>query len=145
MKKIAILLLLAIAGSYSTANAQTPKVVISDKTGWHKIGETTVKFETERDQVMVVGADKFAKIKFMVTEAPIDLQSLVVHYENGETQSVSLRESVKAPGESRVIDLKGERQIKKIVFEYKTLPNRKDDKAHVEVWGFKTNANKKEK
>jgi phage terminase large subunit GpA-like protein len=137
--------LLAIAGSY-TANAQTPKVVISDKTGWHKIGEVTVKFEKDRDEVLVIGADKFAQIQFKVTEAPIDLQAMVVYYENGEKQPVAIRESVKAPGESRVIDLKGgERTIKKIVFEYKTLPNRKDDKAHVEIWGLKTNTDKKEK
>jgi len=46
-------------------------------------------------------------------------------------------------GESRVIDLNGgERNLKKIVFVYKTLPNRKDEKAHVEIWGLKTNTDK---
>ncbi len=146
MRKIAILLLLALAGSYTTANAQTPKVVISDKTGWHKIGETTVSFDHERDEIMVMGADKFAQIQFKVTEAPIDLQQMEVYYENGDKQAIPIRQSVKAPGESRVIDLNGgERTIKKIVFEYKTLPNRKDDKAHVEIWGLKTNTDKKNK
>ncbi|MGV3629795.1 MAG: hypothetical protein ACO1O6_01240 [Bacteroidota bacterium] len=146
MKKVAILLLLAIAGSYTTAYAQTPKVVVSDKTGWHKIGEVTVNFERDRDEVLVMGADKFAQIQFKVTEAPVDLQQMVVYYENGDKQPISIRQSVKAPGESRVIDLNGgERTIKKIVFEYKTLPNRKDEKAHVEIWGLKTNTDKKTK
>ncbi|MCE3294388.1 MAG: hypothetical protein K0R65_102 [Crocinitomicaceae bacterium] len=146
MKRIAILLLLAVAGSYTTANAQTPKVVVSDKTGWHKIGETTVSFERERDEILVIGADKFAQLQFKVTEAPIDLRQMEVYYENGDKQPVTIRETVKAPGESRVIDLNGgERTIKKIVFEYKTLPNRKDDKARVEIWGLKTNTDKKTK
>jgi hypothetical protein len=29
--------------------------------------------------------------------------------------------------------------LKKIVFEYKTVPNQTADKATVEVWGLKTN------
>ena len=35
----------------SAANAQKPAVVVSDKTGWHKIGETTVDFKKEKDEV----------------------------------------------------------------------------------------------
>lgn len=140
MKKTAMILLLAIAGCYSTANAQQPKVVISDKTGWHKIGETIVNFEKDRDEILVIGADRFASLQFKVTEAPIDLQDMEVYYESGDKQVVKINESIKSPGESRIINLNGgERTIKKIVFVYKTLPNRKDNKSHVEIWGLKTN------
>ena len=150
MKKTAIIGLLALAASFGTVTAQETKtdknheLIISDKTGWHKIGEATADFKTERQEVIVLGADRFASIRFKVSEAPIDLVSLEVFYESGDKQDIKVNTPVKAPGESRTIDLNGgERNLKKIVFVYKTLPNHKDEKAHVEIWGLKTNADTK--
>ena len=113
--KTMIMMLLAFAGSIGIASAQTPAVMVSDAAGWHKIAERTVDFKMDKDEIAVMGSDRFSTIKF------------------------------KAPGESRVIDLKGgsERSIKKIIFVYKTLPNSKDEKAKVEIWGLKTNTVKK--
>jgi hypothetical protein len=58
---------------------------------------------------------------------------------------VKINASLKAAGESEVIDLVGgeTRSIKKIVFVYKTIANNMDLKAYIEVWGLKTKANKK--
>jgi len=141
MKKSLLILLLAVVGSFGIASAQTPSVMITDEAGWHKIGERTVDFNKDRDEISVLGSDRFASLKFKVTEATIDLVSLEVMFESGDNQNVMISQSVKSPGESRVIDLKGgaERSIKKIVFVYKTLPNSKDEKASVEIWGLKTN------
>lgn len=144
MKKILILAVLALTAGYTELKAQQPAVVVSDKTGWHKIGETKVDFTKEKEEVIVMGADKFASIKFKVTEAPIDLTSIEVFYESGDNQMVNIGYPIKSPGESRLIALNGgERSIKKIVLMYKTIPNYKDKKAHVEIWGNKTNADKK--
>jgi len=144
MKKLLITIILAMTVCIGAANAQQPKVVVNDKTGWHKIGETTVNFKKETDEIIVMGADRFASIKFKVTEAPIDLVSIMVYYESGDAQSVSTLMQINAPGESKTINLNGrERSLKKIVFVYKTLPNRKDVKAHVEIWGLKTNTDRK--
>jgi hypothetical protein len=146
MKKILMILILAVAGVYGTASAQKAAVVLSDKTGWHKIGETTVDFQKERDEISVMGADRFASIKFVVDKEPINLISLEVYYESGDKQDVKVNMPIKSPGESRVIDLNGgERTLKKIVFVYKTVPNSKDKKAHVEIWGMKTNADRADK
>ena len=143
MKKVFMFILLAVAGSYGVTKAQQPEIIISDKTGWHKIGETTVNFQKDRDEVLILGANRFASIKFKVIDAPIDLISMEIFYESGETQKVNINMPIKLKGESRVIDLKGgERNLKKIVFVYKTLSNRKDVKAHVEIWGLKTNTDK---
>lgn len=143
MKKLAFILFMAVAGLSNSVVAQT-KVVLSDKTGWHKIGETTVDFGKDRDEVSVVGADKFAALIFKVDDAPIDLIDIEVYYESGDNQKVAVNFPIKAPGQSKSIDLNGgERAIKKITFVYKTLPNRKDVKAHVEIWGLKTNTDKK--
>ncbi|MEO7992628.1 MAG: hypothetical protein ABI663_23955 [Chryseolinea sp.] len=144
MKKTLMIMMLAITGIYGTAKAQQPAVIVSDKTGWHKIGETTVNFEKDRDEVSVLGADKFASIKFKVTDAAINLMDLEVYYESGDKQDIKVNLPIKGPGESRVIDLNGgERSLKKIVFVYKTLDNSKDQRAHVEIWGLKTNAGSK--
>jgi hypothetical protein len=144
MKKVLAIILLAVAGCYGTLSAQKPAVVVSDKTGWHKIGETTVDFTKDRDEVSVLMADRFASLKFKVTDAPIDLIDAEVFYESGDSQKIRVGYPIKSPGESKTIDLNGgERSLKKIAFTYKTLPNSKDVKAHVEIWGMKTNPNKK--
>jgi hypothetical protein len=143
MKKLAIILF-SIATISGKLFAQQPAVVASDKTGWHKIGETTVNFEKDKDEVVVMLADKFAKLKFKVTDAPIDLTSCEVYYESGDKQDIMINMPLKAMGESKVFDLNGgERNLKKIVFMYKTVANANDKKAHVEIWGLKTNADKK--
>ncbi len=101
-------------------------------------------FEKDRDEIDVLGADSFADIVFKVADAGMRLQHLEVYFENGSKQEIDLRSEIPAGGQSRVIDLNGgERALKKIVFVYKTLPDRTDEKAHVEIWGLKTNANNK--
>ncbi|MDZ4667697.1 MAG: hypothetical protein SGJ00_07415 [bacterium] len=144
MKKLVMIIIFAVAASLTTASAQQPKVVMNDKAGWHKIGETTVDFTRESDVITVMGADRFASLQFKVTEAPIHLVSIVVFYESGDSQKIKANKNIKAPGQSNFITLNGgERNLKKIEFVYKTLPNRKDVKSQVEIWGLKTNANKK--
>ena len=144
MKKIAMILMLVLAGASGVAVAQTPKVVVSDKTGWHKIGETTVDFKREREEIEIFGANRFAAIKFRVEDEPVDLVYADVQYESGDNQKININTHVKSPGYTREVTLNGgERSIKKIVFVYKTLPNVNNKKAHVEIWGLKTNTTPK--
>jgi len=143
MKKVMFILFLAILGINNSGIAQT-KMVISDKKGWHKIGETTVDFTKDRDEVSVIGSDKFAALIFKVEDAPIHILDIEVYYESGDNQKVNVNFPVKAPGQTKEINLNGgERSIKKIVFVYKTISNKKGEKAHVEIYGLKTNAEKK--
>ncbi len=144
MKKVLTFILLAIVASFGTAKSQQTAVVNSDTTGWYKIGEVVVDFQRDKDEILVLGADKFKSIKFKVTDAPMELKDLEIFYESGDKQDVKVDGSIKAQGESRVIDLEGgeTRSIKKITFVYKTLPNSNDVNAHVEVWGLKTNSEK---
>ena len=142
MKKTMILILLAIAG-YGVACAQLPKVVSSDKKGWHKIGETNVDFKKETDEIVILVANRFAAIQIKVEDAPINLISAEAYYESGDKQDLKIMGSIKAAGESDVINLNGgERTLKKIILVYKTIPNYKDKNAHVEIWGLKTNPDK---
>lgn len=143
MKKIALVLFLAFVGVNSQGFAQNPKVIMSDKKGWHKIGETIVDFTKEKDEISVIGADKFASLVFKITDAPINIMDIDIYFEDGTTQKVNLNVPIKAPGQSKEITVKGgERDIKKIVFVYKTVANQNDEKSHIEIWGSKTNADK---
>ena len=141
MKKIALILLLAV-GSVNIW-AQTPKVVISDKDGWHKIGETTVSLDKETDKILIVGANRFASIKIKVTDAPIRLEYFDIHLDNGEVKNVKIGQEIKNEGETSVVDLGGEKNIRSVDFFYHTIGQDKDKKAHVELWGLKTNTDKK--
>ena len=69
MKKIIFFALLMIIGCCTRLCAQKPGVVISDKDGWHKIGQTVVDFSNEREEILVIGADRFGFIKINHVQA----------------------------------------------------------------------------
>ena len=144
MKKLALLTCACLLAGASL-KAQKPAVVANDKSGWHKITETVVNFEKETDEVSVMLADKFASLKFKVTDAPIDLQDVDVFFEDGTKQTIVIGNNLKAAGESsREIDIKNaeEKRIERIVLRYKTVSSEKGKKGHVEIWGKKTNMDK---
>ncbi len=143
MKKIILALGILLTGCIS-ASAQKASVIMNDRTGWHKIAETTVNFEKEKDEILVLGADRFASIRFKVTDAPVELKKLEVYYESGDNQEINVNKVILMGRESGNIDLNGgERNLKKVVFHYHTVPNTNDKKAHLELWGLKTNPDKK--
>lgn len=137
MKKTFLFLVVSFM-TISAVTAQKVEVITSNKTGWHKIGETTVSFAMDRDALTVLGADKFKAIKIKVTDAPIKVEDIEVYYENDTKEDIQVRSIFKKGGESRVIDLKGlDRNLKKVVFVYHSIPNWKGNKAHVELYGLK--------
>ena len=146
MKRLSILVtVLALCGS---ASAQKPAIVASDKTGWHKIGETSVDFTREEDEVAVLAADRFAYLKFKVANAPVEIIDIDVIFEQGDKQNIRIGTAIKPEGsESRPIDLKGgaEREIKRIAFRYRTVEKGQNQKARIEIWGKKTNPDKETK
>src|SRR6187402_3241077 len=102
MKNTAWILLLAMTGIFGNLTAQTPAHITSDKAGWHKIGERNVDFSTDRDEIVITGADRFSSIKFKVTGASIHLEDLEVYFETGDKQVIKVRDHVAAGFESRV-------------------------------------------
>jgi hypothetical protein len=106
---------------------------------WRLIGEVTANFTADHDVIVVKGPyDNFRRIKFKVTDAPLDIRQLVVTYDNGEPDRLEVRERIEKGGESRAIDLRGvgQRSLRKIEFWYDTAGVRKG-KAHVTVFGMK--------
>ena len=133
-----VLILLAIA-LMSRSFAQKPVVLTGTEEGWSKIGQMTANFEKQTESIVVLGKDQFAAIKIKVVDAPIRIENIQVFFEGGEVQDISLNKVMAAGSDSRVIDLKAnKKELAKVQFTYKTLSNKNDKKADVELYGYKT-------
>ena len=111
--------------------------MLSDKPGWHKIGEVKADFKMENQSISVLGKDKFKSILLKVTDAPINIEGIQVFYESGDMEEFDVKNELKAGAETKKLDMKGgSQEIKKVTFTY-TLPNQQDEKAHVELYGLK--------
>jgi hypothetical protein len=138
MKKIILVFFAMSALLINVAFAQEPSVMLSDKPGWHKIGEVKADFKMENQSISVMGKDMFKSILLKVTDAPINIEGIQVFYESGDMEEFNVKNELKAGAETRKMDLKGgAKEIKKVTFTYKTLPNQQDEKAHVELYGLK--------
>jgi len=124
------------------ATAQERKVTVPRDGApgrWRIIGTTEAGFSADHDTIVVAGpSDDFRRIKFKVTGAGLNLQRLVVTYENGSPDNIDVRQNISEGGESRQIDLRGggKRKIRRIDFWYDTKGVFKG-RAHVTVFGMK--------
>ena len=125
-----------------TAPASAQKIVKPRAGGpgdWRLIGTTHANHTADHDALIVKGPfDDFRRIKFKVTDAPLQIQRLVVTYDNGVPDKLDVREDIAKGGESRAIDLRGagKRSIRKIEFWYNTK-GILNGKADVTVFGMK--------
>ena len=89
---------------------------------WRVIGQVNANRTADHDEIVVRGNDNFHRIKFKVTDAPLNLHRLVVTYDNGAPDSIDVRFRIPENGESRVIDLRGagQRSFRKNEFWYDT-------------------------
>jgi Protein of unknown function (DUF2541) len=90
---------------------------------WRLIGQVTASHSRDHDTLMVRGPyDNFRRIKFRVSDAPINISRMVVTYDNGAPDVINIRHNIPKGGESRVIDLRGagKRSLRKIDFWYDT-------------------------
>jgi hypothetical protein len=136
-RSIVTLVLLLQVLIFNQLFAQKPEVAISNKAGWHKIGEVTASFKQEDQSISVMGKDKFKAIKLKVTDAPIDIEKAVVHYESGDTQELPVSHMLNMGEETKTFDLSKTDGIKTVSFTYRTKANDNHDKAHVELYGLK--------
>src|SRR5205809_2361116 len=137
MKKT-LLILFATVFTVSVLHAQKPEVITNNKPGWHKIGDATVDFKSDKDAFVVMGKDKFKAIQIKVTDAPVRLEDMQVSYDGGGKEDISVRSDFQPGSESRIIDLKNPSGgLNKVTFYYKTVPNAVAQKAHLELWGLK--------
>ena len=106
---------------------------------WRLIGQTHASHSADHDAIVVKGPyDNFRKIKFKVTDAPLNMHYMLVTYDNGQPDRIDVRQNIPKGGESRAIDLKGvgTRSLRKVEFWYDTK-GLLNGKADVTLFGMK--------
>jgi hypothetical protein len=100
------------------------------------LGCRSVGFINDRDTIGVGRADgRFRAIQLRVTGNDINMRDLKVVYGNGSVDDLAVRSDIRAGGETRWIDLKGERRaIRAINMTYASRPNFRGQ-ANVCVYG----------
>ncbi len=126
---------LFVAIPTQAAPAPTP-ILENEALNWEKLGQRRVNYGLDRDEIVVTAREgRFTRLQLRVRRAGLNLHRCVVHYANGDTQALQIREDIRAGGQTRVIDLQGNRRIiTKVVFWYDTN-NRANRRAILELWG----------
>jgi hypothetical protein len=104
---------------------------------WEKLGERVVNFALDRDVIPVGRSEgRFKRIKLIVRDNAVVIESLKVIYGNGVPEELPVRSEIRAGGETRAIDLSGNaRVIREVQLVYRSVPNFRG-RAVVEVWGL---------
>ena len=123
-----------------TANAQKVATPNGGANGtWKLLGTVQAKHNADHDAIVVKGPyDYFWKLKFKVTDSPLNITKMIVRYDDGGLpENIETRFEIPKGGESRVIDLKGrKRKIKSVEFWYDTK-GFLNGKANLTLFGMK--------
>lgn len=135
-----VLLCIFLATSVIDSKAQTiTKPGPGARGTWRLLGTTQAKHSADHDIIIIKGPfDGFRKLKFKVTDAPLNLQRMLVRYDDGGLpEKIEIRHNIPQGGESRIIDLKGgKRKLKSVEFWYDTKGFLRG-KADVTLFGIK--------
>jgi len=103
---------------------------------WFFLEDKKVGFGVDHDVIHFGNwKDDVRQIKLKVTDGPLRMYSMKIHFDNGGIQDVELRNRFNAGSESRVIDLDGGlRHLSKIEFWYETRGFARG-RSRVAVWG----------
>lgn len=137
---IPMLILTCLTAFAFTATAQK---VVQPRQGtagsWRLLGTTVANHIADHDLITVAGPyDYFRRLKFKVTNSPLNLQRMVVRYQDGGApEMIDVRHNIPQGGESRIIDLKGgKRKLKSVEYWYDTK-GILNGKANVTLFGIK--------
>jgi hypothetical protein len=92
---------------------------------WDELGCKKVGFIRDRD-VIVVGRQegRFRAIRLRVADTKVHMMDLKVVYANGDPDDIPVREEIPAGGQTKPLDLKGERRaIRQIETVYRSRPS----------------------
>jgi len=105
---------------------------------WVYLGNAMVNGRVDRDKIHV-GRDRgrFQRLRIKVERAPIEFHRVVVHYANGRSEEVDVRQRIAAGGQTRPIDLRGdERAIDSVEFVYSKGGWRSGSEPQVRLYGI---------
>jgi hypothetical protein len=88
--------------------------------GWVYLGEAHVDGRSDHDKIKVGKSEgRFRALQIKVDRAPVEFRHVVVHYANGSSEEVQVRQRIRAGGSTRDIDLKGrDRAIESVEIWY---------------------------
>ncbi len=103
---------------------------------WFFLEDKKVGFGVDHDVIHFGNwKDDVRQIKLKVTDGPLRMYSMKIHFDNGDVQDVELRNKFNAGSESRVIDMNGGlRHLSKIEFWYETRGYLRG-RSRIAVWG----------
>lgn len=101
---------------------------------WSMVGEAQARRSVDRDVVRVNADRAYSAIRLRVLHAPVEFLDVQIHFRNGGSRKIEVRQLIERGGATRIIDLPGERRfIDRVVFWYKT-PALARERATVQVW-----------
>ena len=101
---------------------------------WNKLGERWVDGTRDRDFIFVDSRDRaYRRIMIVVENSALEMQDVVVRFDDGSAFSPPTRHVFAANTRSHVIDLPGSwRAIRSVEFRYGNLPG--GGRAQAELW-----------
>lgn len=127
-----------IAALFSFTTSFTTAITYkTNKAGdWVFLADKKVGFGADHDVIHFGNwKDDVRQLKLKITDGPLKMYSMKIHFDNGTTQDIELRMRFAQGSESRVIDLEGGlRHLKKIEFTYETKRFVRG-RSRVAVWG----------
>jgi hypothetical protein len=125
---LAAVLLFSLAAAFTPASKPAGD--------WFFLGDKNVGFGVDHDVIHFGNwKDDVRQVKLRVTDGPLRMYSMKIHFDNGGVQDVELRNRFTQGSESRVIDLNGGlRHLTKIEFWYETKGFARG-RSRVAVWG----------
>ena len=116
-----------LLSSSAVANAQR----------WTYLGEANVDGAADHDNIVVTGSrGAFRAIQIKVQRAPIEFDRVVVHYGDGDSEPIHIRSKIPAGGQTRVIDLPGNRRIIRSVEFWYARASRSPRRPKVRLFGM---------
>jgi len=102
---------------------------------WQLLGTAHVDGSADHDNIKVGRRDgAFHEIRLRVRGGAIEFQRVVVHYGNGASDEIAVREVIRGGDQTRAIDLRGERRnINSVELWYAKAHSRQ--RPMVELWG----------
>ena len=125
---LVILSVFAIGSAFNSINSKPGQ--------WFFLEDKKVGFGVDHDVIHFGNwKDDVRQIKLKITDGPLKMYDMKIHFDNGQVQDVPLRSRYTQGSESRVIDLDGGlRHLSKIEFWYETKGYLRG-RARIAVWG----------
>ncbi len=103
--------------------------------GWVFLGVAHVDGQHDHDNIEVgAAAGRYHALQIRVKFAPIEFDHIVVHYGNGESETLQVRDVIRAGRSSRAIPLEGDRKVQSLELWYsKAKPF--SVRPEVRLWG----------